>query len=899
MTKRQVLSRGQSFRLMDGEAIWQVEQGRVDIYMVKTGEKKHQQIFLLEACRDDYVFGLPDTAGDVQLLAVAAGEAELTEWRRDDFRGNPAAVRQMAGRWFNQAITAPWLAKLAKLQDEVVMAWTNPDVFDSALLPTAEAVWEAFDDYQDILSVLAEGQFAAQRRKRKEQLAAKRWAREKLLLASSASLLNRKDLKITAQADYEGGSPVVTLVRIAADFLQLPLDTVTVSAAVVETTPELTLLRQLIKKAGMQIRLVKLEKDWFLNDCGVLFGYLGEAKELVALLPVEPGRYHLYDGTHPAGIPVDQTIAGQLSADAFVCYAGFNNRNAGTKQLFQFMLRRCWTSDIWTILGTSLLAGSIPLLTPLITETIFSDIIPINDRQALGTVTQLMLVAAFTLAVVGYVRSVAVLRIKSHINMASEAALWSRLLSLPATFFRNYQAGDLVQRMSGITEIMDTLTGAAVTAVFNLLFSITSIGVMAYYSWQLTVVAVCFWAVYILAAALIYWQALEWRRKMVEQSGKVAGQVLQIFNGLSKFRMAGGEERAYFLWAKLFGEEWQSNIRIRWQNNRLEIVNAVQPLLLSMLMYALAMRWLSGADGGRAIAYPEFLGFLTALTGFNTILVTFIPQAAELLTIRPQLERLRPVLACEPETSSDKEDLAGLKGYIEFADVSFRYRPDGPLILNGISFHILAGQSVAIVGTSGCGKSTLVRLLLGFEQADQGEILIDGHDISEINMSSVRMKMGVVLQNGQLLSGDIFTNIVGTLPLALDDAWKAAEMVGLADDIRAMPMGMHTVISEGATNISGGQKQRILIARSLVHQPAVVIMDEATSALDNTTQAIVTASVNSMRATRLIIAHRLSTIRAADSILVMDKGSIVETGTFEELMDRQGLFARLAKRQLA
>lgn len=274
-------------------------------------------------------------------------------------------------------------------------------------------------------------------------------------------------------------------------------------------------------------------------------------------------------------------------------------------------------------------------------------------------------------------------------------------------------------------------------------------------------------------------------------------------------------------------------------------------------------------------------------------------MVAEMINIRPQLERLQPVLACEPEISSDKADMATIKGHIEFANVSFRYRLDGPLVLDSISFHIAAGESVAIVGSSGCGKSTLVRLLLGFEKPEQGEILVDGQDIAEINMTSIRMQLGVVLQNGQLLSGDIFTNIVGTLPLTLDDAWEAAEMVGLAEDIRMMPMGMNTVISEGATNISGGQRQRILIARSLVHKPRVVIMDEATSALDNTTQAIVTASVNQLKATRLIIAHRLSTIREADKILVLDKGKVVEAGTFEQLMDRKGLFAQLAERQMA
>ena len=219
--------------------------------------------------------------------------------------------------------------------------------------------------------------------------------------------------------------------------------------------------------------------------------------------------------------------------------------------------------------------------------------------------------------------------------------------------------------------------------------------------------------------------------------------------------------------------------------------------------------------------------------------------------------------------------------------------------MHDINFKISAGENVAIVGRSGCGKSTLVRLLLGFETPKKGAIYYDGQDLSELNMPSVRTQMGVVLQNGQLMQGDIFTNIIGTNALTQEDAWAAAEAAGVADDIAMMPMGMQTVISEGSTNISGGQRQRILIARALVTKPSILIFDEATSALDNRTQAIVTNSLNNLHATRIIVAHRLSTIRQCNKIIVMDAGKIIEQGSFDELVKLGGVFSNLVKRQMA
>ena len=219
-------------------------------------------------------------------------------------------------------------------------------------------------------------------------------------------------------------------------------------------------------------------------------------------------------------------------------------------------------------------------------------------------------------------------------------------------------------------------------------------------------------------------------------------------------------------------------------------------------------------------------------------------------------------------------------------------------MLSELSLQIRAGEYVAIVGRTGCGKSTLVRLLLGFEKPQRGSVLYDGRDLNGIDPRSLRRNMGVVIQNGQLMQGDIFSNITLSAPqLTLNEAWEAAETAGIAEDIRNMPMGMQTMISEGQGGISGGQKQRLLIARAIAPKPRILILDEATSALDNVTQKQVSEALDKLHCTRIVIAHRLSTIRNCDRILVMDKGAIIEDGTYDQLIEKNGAFADLVARQ--
>ena len=378
--------------------------------------------------------------------------------------------------------------------------------------------------------------------------------------------------------------------------------------------------------------------------------------------------------------------------------------------------------------------------------------------------------------------------------------------------------------------------------------------------------------------------------------------------------MKGAEEYAYHLWSERFAEEWKWSYHIGWLKAYNSVIAAVQPILLSLVVYYFAMKELAegmaGAtqQGGVAesvgiVAEPltvaTFIAFQAAYAAFNTSIGNVISTWEGFSVIGPLMENLQPFLDAEPETAEEKMDADVLSGAFEVRNLAFSYGEGLPDILKDVSFRVAAGEHVAIVGKSGCGKSTLVRLLLGFESPKSGSIYYDGQDLSELSLPSVRTQMGVVLQNGQLMTGDIFRNIIGTNNLTLDDAWEAAEAAGIADDIREMPMQMQTMISEGATNISGGQRQRILIARALAMKPAIIICDEATSALDNRTQAIVTKSLDRLKATRIVVAHRLSTIRHADRIIVLDRGRIAESGTFHELVEKGGIFASFVKRQMA
>jgi len=418
---------------------------------------------------------------------------------------------------------------------------------------------------------------------------------------------------------------------------------------------------------------------------------------------------------------------------------------------------------------------------------------------------------------------------------------------------------------------------------------------MFYYDTRLALWVSLLTVIYLLLSFLISYLRLLQERPLANISGKLNNTLLQLILGVAKIRLAAAEDRAFARWATMFAKGRRHHLAsqrlMAWQT-ALNGVLTLSGLLLFVLVIG------KTRENPNLIAIGAFAALLVAFQRFSAGLTMMLQVGTELLAIQPQLERARPLLEAIPEISEEKTHPGQLSGAIEISHLSFRYHADGPLILDDISLEVAPGEFVALVGPSGSGKSTLLRVLLGFEEPEAGGILFDGQNLASLDAPALRRQMGVVMQNAQLMPRSLLDNIIGTSGCSLEDAWEAAAQVGLADDIRAMPMGMQTFILEGGGALSGGQMQRLMIARAIVGRPKILLLDEATSALDNRTQAVVTESLDRLRVTRLVVAHRLSTIVNADRIYVFEGGRIVETGRFTDLMAANGSFARLAERQM-
>ena len=899
------LQAGKRWRLKNADEYLLLQRGVIEVYAVTAGQESYRQEYLFALKAGQAVFPAFDEFEEIDILIYALEDCQLqVEKLANSSKENLYPQMQ---EWFKQLSCIRWVKSLADLGDNSLDQ--NGMMLDEDIASCSDLL-KCFEEKQRIFSMLQGIRFlsADKRLERRQNIISHQ--KERLVNDAIDNLLGEEEIfyeeRNTEQRtkNLEEASFIIHLVQKS---LRMGQSDISIPPESVKKLDSIGLIRRVAQKANVQLRLIKLEKNWYTKDCGTMIGYYGEKKEMAAIIPQTPGHYRLITRSMPEGIKITEDEANKLDMDAFLCYAGFPRRKMRIRDLLRFMFRQCWLSDYRTILLVSFFAGIIPLVTPVITETVFQNIIPIMDREGLVSVTQVLMVTSFTMAALSMIRSVSVMRIGSRLDMSVEAALWGRLLNMPEKFFRRFTTGELASRMRGFEALNEVLSGTFVSSVFNTLFSFWSLLLMCWYSLKLTAVAVVIWAIWCVITVAIYWRVLSYQRKLIAATNAEAGLVQQIFAGLGKFRVHGAEEQAYNLWSKVFGETWRWNLALRWQNNYNSIIGAAQPFILTMVLYYFAVYGLQDSSNTVAdtekviigIGYAQFLAFEAAFTAFNATLNSVIPLIGKFFSIQPHIENLRPILEEIPENTTDKVEADPLSGGIEVSHLSFAYGEDNKDVLHDISFQIAAGENVAIVGHSGCGKSTLVRLLLGFEKPRSGAIYYDGQSLAELSLPSVRSQMGVVLQNGQLMSGDIFTNIVGQAALTQDDAWEAAEAAGIADDIRAMPMGMNTVISEGSENISGGQRQRIMIARALAAKPAILIFDEATSALDNRTQSIVTESLNKLKTTRLVIAHRLSTIKECDRILVMDKGALVESGTYEELVAKNGVFAKLVRRQVA
>lgn len=584
---------------------------------------------------------------------------------------------------------------------------------------------------------------------------------------------------------------------------------------------------------------------------------------------------------------LSEALAGDGSAPA-AARRSLPQRALSHRDVYRFLIgavsRRDWRRILLAALGASLAGAAVPAAT----SYAFAEVIPLGATGTglLAPLLALLLSAGLAQVAVGAMRSLIVGRVIEEASAELITALMERALELPARFFSRTSSGDVASRLLSVRSMVellgDALFSTGLTAVFSLVY-VVQIAVMwpefAGIAFSIIVLRFAACAVVAYRKSRVLTARLMWRARR-------SGREVSLVNGVQKIRLSGAGTRAFARWAGLYRGEVASTYG-----------DYLDAALLSVLSVA-GLLGLYAFAAVRAVPVASFMGFAAAYGMVSVALDNLAYAACAGMTARPFLDLIDPFLAAVPETGRRGQEVERLMGRIELDHVTFSYGEDRPPVIKDLSLKIRPGQYVGIVGRTGCGKSTLMRLLLGFEEPQSGAVYYDGRDLNTLDVRSLRRHMGTVTQDGKLFAGSLSENILVSAPhLGAEDAWRAAELAGIADDIRAMPMGMNTLVGEGASGLSGGQRQRIMIARAIAANPCVLLFDEATSALDNVTQAHVSRALAGLNCTRIAIAHRLSTVRDCDRILVLDGGHIAEEGTFDELMARDGLFAELARRQ--
>jgi len=727
--------------------------------------------------------------------------------------------------------------------------------------------------------------------------------REKEIVLDSFSLIASQLQKKRKEILFRSESPLLAACQLVGNAIGVTIK----PPPQMRTAGDLkNMIQDILRASRIRARQVALRDDWWHRDNDPLLAFItsknnGKEEKLpVALLPLSPKKYELCNPSTGTRVRVTPEVASTLDYFAYTFYRPFPDRSLSVLDLFRYAFKGRIIKDLLIIIALGILAGLLGLVTPYVTGIIFDSVIPEAQRSQLLQISLIMLVVAFATALFNGTQSFAATRLEARMGNDIQSAVWDRLLALPIPFFSRFTAGDLADRTNGINVIRQVMSSSAIRTLLSGIFSVFNFALLYYYNWKLAIAGTILVLIAVIYTGLFGFLKVRQQRDLFKIQGKIMGKVLELVNGIPKFRISGSENSAFHFWVKDFAMQIKKEFKTGGIENIIETVNAAYPIIAMIVIYVAFMELSKDNPSGLLLSTGKFLAFNSAFTQLIYSMLAISSTLISLLNVVPLFERVKPILKALPEIDEAKVHPGELSGEIEVGHVEFRYREDAPIILKDVSLHIDPGEFIAVVGPSGCGKSTLFRVLLGFETPSSGAVYFDGQDLSGLDLRAVRQQIGVVLQHSQLMQGDILTNIVGSSGLTVDDAWQAARMVGLDEDIKAMPMGMYTMVSYGGGTLSGGQRQRLLIARALVKKPRIIFFDEATSALDNRTQAVVSGSLERLQATRIVIAHRLSTIKNANRIFVMRDGRIVEIGNYEELIRKErGVFSELAKRQIA
>lgn len=695
----------------------------------------------------------------------------------------------------------------------------------------------------------------------------------------------------SGRGPHRSGSADTTFAvcRLVADAARITLSEPGEAAA---TSEQQDPVERIALASRIRTRAVRLGGRWWRENSGPLVGRREHDGTPVALL-WRRGRYEAVDPATGTRERVGKTNEAAFEPRAVMLYRPLPDGRVGLPALVRFSVRGTFPELRGLLLG-GLVAVVLGTLVPIATGQVLGRYVP-QAENGLIVQTGLALIATGVVsAVFMLLQNTSLLRMEGRIEATLQPAVWDRLLRLPTKFFAGRSTGELAGAAMGISAMRRVLSGIGPVCVQAGAVGTMNLVLLLVYSVPLAMAALAM--LLVIAAVFLglgLWQ-LRHQRRLIRLGHRLGNQAFQTLRGLPKLRVAAAESFAYAAWAREFARTRDLQQRIGRIQNVITVLGAVYLPLCTLVMFML----LAGPARG-AMSASEFLTFSSALTMLLSSVTQLTGALISAAAVLPMFEEIKPVLRETPEVVRSSTRPGRLTGALEAKNLSYRYADDGPLVLDDVSFRVAPGEFVAIVGASGCGKSTLLRLLIGFDKPAEGSVLYDGQDLAALDQAAVRRQCGVVLQNAQPFTGSILDCICGPGTFSLEEAWEAAAMAGLAQDIKAMPMGMHTMLSDGGGTVSGGQRQRLMIAQALIRKPRVLFFDEATSALDNEAQRVVIESTRALRATRVVIAHRLSTIMDADRVIAMSDGRIVQQGTPADLLaDTTGLFHDLVRRQL-
>lgn len=636
-------------------------------------------------------------------------------------------------------------------------------------------------------------------------------------------------------------------------------------------------------------RRVRLPAAWWQQDCGP---FIADRHGTPTAFVQRGERYFAVDISARRMVPIDDASAAEINKTAYALYPALLDERVATPAFLRYVARHVPT-DWRARAACGALIALLQLIPAFLMGVVFDSVLPFGHLTMIWQIVAALLLATGLTALFTFVQETAIIRIQARTDLAMQSALWWRLLALSPAFFRQFSAGDLVMRVVGSRDTLQHVTLLVINSVFYGLSLLAALLALLLIAPSLAGISVLLSAAFMAAVLLIGLRFLRAERTAVEQRGRNSGWVTALLPGVSHLRITGAVERAFRVWANRFSLARRAAYHARRAEDRVLGMHDIGPLLALLVLFVAVMA--SGElrrPGAFIAAQIVFLSAAGAVFNLGTSWLALLRLAAS-------YQRLVPLLEAPPETRPGQPPARPLQGDIRLDDVTFRYHAARQPALQNVSLHIRPNEFVAIVGASGSGKSTLLRLLLGFEQPESGTIAYDGQALSAVDVRSIRAQIGTVMQQQPLIFGaSIFDNLAGARQVTQDDAWAALRFAGLDADIAALPMGLHTPLTEGGKSLSAGQRQRLLIARAVIHRPRILFFDEATNALDDQTQSLLIRHLSSVQVTRVVIAHRLSTVQQADRIVVLDQGRVVETGTFDALMAQHGPFADFARRQL-